>query len=203
MWTKTWNYGQKFRVYLWTFKWTQKCSYNFLENVDKNINYGQKHKIMDKIFKSTYEHLSEPRNVHIIFWKMWTKTWNYGQKNEIVDKNFESTYEHLSEPRNVHIIFWKMWTKTWNYGQTFRVYLWTFNWTQKVYFMFLSTFSRKLYEHLNIFIRIGHVSWHLLNMFLGIFITILLFFISINQNHFKIKKTKLYYFQSQPKSTKP
>jgi hypothetical protein len=36
--------------------------------------YGQKHKIMDKIFESTYEHLSEPRNVHIIFWKMWTKT---------------------------------------------------------------------------------------------------------------------------------
>jgi hypothetical protein len=55
-------------------------------------------------------------------------------------------------------------------------------------FMFLSTFSRKLYEHLNMFIRIGHVSWHLLNMFLGIFVTILLFFISTNQNHFKIKK---------------
>jgi hypothetical protein len=70
-------------------------------------------------------------------------------------------------------------------------------------FMFLSTFSRKLYEHLNMFIRIGHVSWHLLNMFLGIFVTILLFFISTNQNHFKIKKTKFYYFQSQPKSTKP
>ena len=28
---------------------------------------------MDKNFESTYEHLSEPRNVHIIFWKMWTK----------------------------------------------------------------------------------------------------------------------------------
>ena len=37
LWTKTWNHGQKFRVYLWTFKWTQKCSYNFLENVDKNM----------------------------------------------------------------------------------------------------------------------------------------------------------------------
>jgi hypothetical protein len=32
-------------------------------------------------------------------------------------------------------------------------------------FMFLSTFSGKLYEYLNMFIRIGHVSWHLLNMF--------------------------------------
>jgi hypothetical protein len=31
--------------------------------------------------------------------------------------------------------------------------------------MFLSIFSGKLYEHLNMFIRIGHVSWHLLNMF--------------------------------------
>ena len=62
-------------------------------------------------------------------------------------------------------------------------------------FMFLSTFSRKLYEHLNMFIWIGHVSWHLLNMFLSIFVTILSFSISTNQNHFKIKKTKLYYFQ--------
>ena len=70
-------------------------------------------------------------------------------------------------------------------------------------FMFLSIFSRKLYEHLNMFIRIGYVSWHLLNLFLSIFVTILLFFISTNQNHFKIKKTKLYYFQSQSKSTKP
>ena len=33
-------------------------------------------------------------------------------------------------------------------------------------FMFLFTFSRKLYEHLNIFIRIGHVSWHLYNNFI-------------------------------------
>jgi hypothetical protein len=57
-------------------------------------------------------------------------------------------------------------------------------------FMFLSTFSGKLFEHLNMFIRIGHVSWHLLNMFLGIFVTILLFFISTNQNHFKKKKKK-------------
>ena len=84
---------------------------------------GQKHEIMDKNFESTYEHLSEPRNVHTIFWKMWTKTWNYGQKHAIMDKNFESFHEHLSESRNVHTIFWKMWTKTWNYGQTFRVYL--------------------------------------------------------------------------------
>ena len=57
-------------------------------------------------------------------------------------------------------------------------------------FMFLFTFSRKLYEHLNMFIRIGHIFWHLLNMFLSIFVTILSFFISTNQNHFKIKKTK-------------
>jgi hypothetical protein len=57
-------------------------------------------------------------------------------------------------------------------------------------FIFLSTFSRKLYEHLNMFIRIGHVSWHLLNMFLGIFVTNLFIFISTNQNHFKIKKKK-------------
>ena len=57
---------------------------------------------MNKNFESTYEHLSEPRNVHTIFWKMWTKTWNYGQKHEIVEKNFKSTYEHLSESRNVH-----------------------------------------------------------------------------------------------------
>jgi hypothetical protein len=94
-------------------------------------------------------------------------------------------------------------------------------------FMFLSTFSRKLYEHLNMFIRIGHVSWHLLNMFLGIFVTILLFFISTNQNHFKIKKKNFiisnlnqnqpnpqknikpnktfnfYYFQTLTKSSKP
>ena len=40
---------------------------------------GQKHEIMDKNFESTYEYLSESRNVHTIFWKMWTKTWNYGQ----------------------------------------------------------------------------------------------------------------------------
>jgi Fe2+ or Zn2+ uptake regulation protein len=60
---------------------------------------------MDKNFEFTYEHLSEPRNVHTIFWKC-------GQKHEIMDKNFESTYEYLSEPRNVHTIFWKMWTKT-------------------------------------------------------------------------------------------
>ena len=65
-------------------------------------------------------------------------------------------------------------------------------------FMFLSTFSRKLYEHLNMFIRIGNVSWHLLNMFLGIFVTILLFFISTNQNHFKKKKKTLLF----PISTK-
>ena len=64
----------------------------------KTWNYGQKHEIVDKNFESTYEHLSEPRNVHTIFWKMWTKTWNYGQKHEIVDKNFKSTYEHLSNP---------------------------------------------------------------------------------------------------------
>ena len=49
---------------------------------------------MDKNFESTYEHLSESRNVHTIFWKMWTKTRNYGQKYEIMDKHFESTYEH-------------------------------------------------------------------------------------------------------------
>ena len=70
-------------------------------------------------------------------------------------------------------------------------------------FRFLSTLFGKFYEHLNMFIRIGHVYWHLLNTFLGIFVIILLFFILINQNHFKIKTTKLYYFQSQPKSIKP
>ena len=45
-----------------------KCSYIFLENVDKNWNYGQKHDIVDKNFESTYEHLSEPRNIHTTFW---------------------------------------------------------------------------------------------------------------------------------------
>ena len=55
-------------------------------------------------------------------------------------------------------------------------------------FMFLSTFSGKMYELLNMFIQIGHISWYLLNMFLGIFVIILLFFISTNQNHFKKKK---------------
>jgi hypothetical protein len=42
---------------------------------------GQKHEIMDKNFESTYEHLSEPRNVHTIFlenvdknMKLWIKT---------------------------------------------------------------------------------------------------------------------------------
>ena len=66
---------------------------------------GQKHEIIDKNFESTYEHLSEPRNVDTIFQKMWTKTWNHEQKHEIMDKHFESTYEHSSKPRNVHIIF--------------------------------------------------------------------------------------------------
>ena len=33
-------------------------------------------------------------------------------------------------------------------------------------FIFLSLFSRKLYEHLNMFIQIGHVSWHLCNNFI-------------------------------------
>ena len=66
-------------------------------------------------------------------------------------------------------------------------------------FIFLSTFSGKLYEHLNIFIRIGHVSWYLLNMFLGIFVIILLFFISTNQNHLKIKKNQTLLFQISTK----
>ena len=57
-------------------------------------------------------------------------------------------------------------------------------------FMFLSTFSRKLYEHLNMFIRIGNVSWHLLNMFLGIFVTILLFFLSLPTKITSKKKKK-------------
>jgi hypothetical protein len=97
-------------------------------------------------------------------------------------------------------------------------------------FMFLSTFSRKLYEHLNMFIRIGNVSWHLLNMFLDIFVTILLFFLSpptkitskkkkkksnfiifnLNQNqsnsqkNIKPNKTfNFYYFQTLTKSSKP
>ena len=29
---------------------------------------GQKHEIMDKNFESTYEHLSEARNIHTTFW---------------------------------------------------------------------------------------------------------------------------------------
>jgi hypothetical protein len=71
--------------------------------------------------------------------------------------------------------------------------------------MFLSTFSRKLYEHLNIFIRIGHVSWHLLNIFLDIFVTILLFFISTKPSkNIKPNKTfNFYYFQTLTKSSKP
>ena len=68
LWTTTWNCGQKFRVYLWTFKWTQKCLYNFPGKCE------QKHEIVEKNFESTYEHLSEPKNVHTIFWKMWTTT---------------------------------------------------------------------------------------------------------------------------------
>ena len=134
---------------------------------------GQKHEIMDKIFESTYEYLSEPRNVHTIFWKIWTKTWNYGQKFWVYLWTFKWTqkcsYNFLENvDKNM-----KLWTKTWNYGQTFRVYLWTFMNIQvnpeSVFhvfvhnFIFLSTFFRKLYEHLNMFIRIGHVSWHLLN----------------------------------------
>ena len=92
-------------------------------------------------------------------------------------------------------------------------------------FMFLSIFFGKFYKHLNMFIQIGHISWHLLNMFLGIFVTILLFFISTNQNHLKkknfiisnlnqnqpnpqknIKPNKtfnFYYFQILTKSSKP
>ena len=69
--------------------------------------------------------------------------------------------------------------------------------------MFLSTFSRKLYKHLNIFIQIGHVSWHLLNMFLSIFVTILLFFISTNQNHFKIKNKKKNFIISNLNQNQP
>ena len=125
-----------------------------------------------------------------------------GQKHEIIDKNM------------------KLWTKTRNYGQAFRVYLWTFKWTQKVYFMFLSTFSRKLYEHLNMFIRIGYVSWHLCNYFIIFYLNqpkslqnqktqILLFPIStkINQTLKKIikpnKTFNFYYFQTLTKSSKP
>ena len=73
----------------------------------KTWNYGQKHEIMDKPFEFTYEHSSEPRNVHTIFQKMWTKTWNYGQKHESMDKHFESTYEHSSEPRKCGQLFFK------------------------------------------------------------------------------------------------
>ena len=54
LWTKTWHCGQKFRVYLWTFKWTQKCSYNFLEMWTKTWNYGQKYEIIDKNMKYTF-----------------------------------------------------------------------------------------------------------------------------------------------------
>jgi hypothetical protein len=140
---------------------------------------------VDKNFESTYEHLSEPRNVHIISGKC-------GQKHEIMDKNMKLWTNISSLLMNIQV----------NPECVFHVFVYNFMFFVHN-FLFLSTFSRKLYEHLNMFIRIGHVSWHLLNMFLGIFVTILLFFISTNQNHFKIKKTKLYYFQSQPKSTKP
>ena len=71
-----------------------KCSYNFPENVDKNMKLwtnilsllmniqvnpemfiqvsrkcGQKHEIMDKYFKSTYEHSSEPKKCGQLFLK--------------------------------------------------------------------------------------------------------------------------------------
>ena len=101
----------------------------------------------------------------------------YGQKHEIMDKKMKLWTNILSLLMNIQV----------NPECVFHVFVYNF--------IFLSTFSRKLYEHLNMFIRIGHVSWHLLNMFLSIFVTILSFFISTNQNHFKIKKTKLYYFQ--------
>ena len=66
MWTKTWNYGQSFRVYLWTFKWTQKCSYNFPENVDKNMKLWTN---ISGLFMNIHEHSSEPRKCGQLFFK--------------------------------------------------------------------------------------------------------------------------------------
>ena len=58
LWTKKWNCGQKFRVYLWTFKWTQKCSYNFLENVDKNMKLWTN---ISSLLMNIHEHSTKPR----------------------------------------------------------------------------------------------------------------------------------------------
>ena len=46
------------RVYAWTFKWTQKCSYNFLENVDKNMKLWTN---ISSLLMNIHEHSSEPR----------------------------------------------------------------------------------------------------------------------------------------------
>ena len=131
-------------------------------------------------FRKLYEHFRVHLNVH-------KQTRNFFPQFQFFVHNFKflstfskKLYEHFWVHLNVH-------KQTQNFCPQFHFFVYNF--------MFLSTFSRKLYEHLNMFIRIGHVSWHLLNMFLSIFVTILSFFISTNQNHFKIKKTKLYYFQ--------
>jgi Fe2+ or Zn2+ uptake regulation protein len=59
----------------------------------KTWNYGQKHDIVDKNFESTYEHLSEPRNVHTIFsGKCGQKHEIMDKKNEIMDKNMKYTF---------------------------------------------------------------------------------------------------------------
>ena len=143
----------------------------------KTGNYGQKHEIMDKNFESTYEHLSEPRNVHTIFCKMWTKTWNYGQKFRIylwifkwiqkclynflknVNKNMKlwtnissllmNIHEYSSEPRkcgqycpnlkNNCPHFLGSLECSWMFISRLEMFVHNF--------MFLSTFSRKLYEH--------------------------------------------------------
>jgi hypothetical protein len=88
-------------------------------------------------------------------------------------------------------------------------------------FIFLSTFSRKLYEHLNMFIQIDLVSWHLCNNFIIFYLNQPKslqnkkkkpnFIISnLNQNqpnpqkNIKPNKTfYFYYFQTLTKSSKP
>ena len=97
LWTKIRNYGQTFRVYLWTFKWTKKCSYNFSENVDKNMklwtNISSLLMNIQVNPKSVDNYSLSLDNIVHIFWKIvWT---------------FESTHEHSSEPRKCGQLFFK------------------------------------------------------------------------------------------------
>ena len=76
-----------------------KCSYNFSENVDKNM------KLWTNI-SSLLMNIQVNPEIFIQFSR------KCRQRHEIMDKHFESTYEHSSEPRNVYTIFQKMWTET-------------------------------------------------------------------------------------------